>query len=73
MPHFPYSSNMLEVTAALSAVNKLVTEDMIPAVIGDVSMFDMLCFFFAKLNFFCDCKGTRVVLPLFDNSLTSPS
>jgi hypothetical protein len=28
---------VLEITAALSAVNKIVTEDMIPAVIGDVS------------------------------------
>jgi hypothetical protein len=27
---------VLEVCAALSAVNKIVTEDMIPAVIGDV-------------------------------------
>eukprot|EP01039_Chlorochromonas_danica_P004528 gene4528-4966_t len=30
------STNMLEVTAALNAVCKLITEDMIPAVIGDV-------------------------------------
>eukprot|EP01035_Chromulina_nebulosa_P027233 gene27233-35774_t len=30
------SSNFLEVCAALSAVCKIVTEDMIPAVIGDV-------------------------------------
>jgi hypothetical protein len=30
------SSNVLEICAALSAVNKIVTEDMIPAVIGDV-------------------------------------
>jgi len=30
------STNVLEITAALSAVNKIVTEDMIPAVIGDV-------------------------------------
>ena len=32
-----HSTNVLEITAALSAVNKIVTEDMIPAVIGDVS------------------------------------
>lgn len=31
------SSNQLESCAALSAVSKIVTEDMIPAVIGDVS------------------------------------
>lgn len=30
------STNMLEVCAALVAVNKLVNEDMIPALIGDV-------------------------------------
>jgi hypothetical protein len=34
---FLCSTNVLEITAALSAVNKIVTEDMIPAVIGDVS------------------------------------
>jgi hypothetical protein len=33
-----FSTNVLEITAALSAVNKIVTEDMIPAVIGDVSI-----------------------------------
>jgi AP-4 complex subunit epsilon-1 len=31
-----YSTNLLEITAALVAVCKLVTEDMIPAVITDV-------------------------------------
>ena len=33
---------MLEITAALSAVHKIVTEDMIPAVIGDVSTIYMI-------------------------------
>lgn len=33
------STNQLEICAALSAVNKIVTEDMIPAVIGDVPFF----------------------------------
>ena len=31
------SNNVLEISAALAAVNKIVTEDMVPAVIGDVS------------------------------------
>uniref|UniRef100_A0A7S3HNE1 AP-4 complex subunit epsilon-1 C-terminal domain-containing protein n=2 Tax=Spumella elongata TaxID=89044 RepID=A0A7S3HNE1_9STRA len=30
------SNNVLEISAALAAVNKIVTEDMVPAVIGDV-------------------------------------
>ena len=37
-----YSTNVLEITAALSAVHKIVTEDMIPAVIGDVSTVYMI-------------------------------
>lgn len=32
------SSNVLEICTALTAVNKLVTVDMIPAVIGEVAM-----------------------------------
>ena len=32
------SSNVLEICTALTAVNKLVTVDMIPAVIGEVTM-----------------------------------
>ena len=32
------SNNQLEVCAALAAVNKIVTVDMIPAVIGDVRL-----------------------------------
>jgi len=38
------STNVLEISAALAAVNKIVTEDMIPAVIGDVSVLcDVWC------------------------------
>ncbi len=33
------SNNVLEISAALAAVNKIVTEDMVPAVIGDVSKY----------------------------------
>ena len=33
------SSNVLEICSALSAVCKIVPEDMIPAVIGDVSIY----------------------------------
>lgn len=32
-----YSTNLLEICAALTAISKIVTEDMIPAVITDVS------------------------------------
>jgi len=39
------SNNVLEISAALAAVNKIVTEDMVPAVIGDVSSHVSLRFF----------------------------
>ena len=39
------STNVLEISAALAAVNKIVTEDMIPAVIGDVSFLFSCCGF----------------------------
>lgn len=38
------STNVLEISAALAAVNKIVTEDMIPAVIGDVSAVELVLF-----------------------------
>ena len=38
------SNNVLEISAALAAVNKIVTEDMVPAVIGDVSTHIILRF-----------------------------
>lgn len=36
--YFLFSSNHLETCAALAATCKLATEDMIPAIIGDVSL-----------------------------------
>ena len=46
------STNVLEITAALSAVNKIVTEDMIPAVIGDVSVYLRVLIIYHEL---CTC------------------
>ena len=48
---FVSSANMLEIAAALSAVTKIVSVDMIPAVIGDVSttvLCDTNCYHFVQ-------------------------
>lgn len=50
-----FSSNHLDACTALVGVSKLITEDMIPAVIGDV-MIAILDLYFAILKvFFAGC------------------
>ena len=70
------SSNVLEICTALTAVNKLVTVDMIPAVIGEVAMICyMRCYaiLYYDINYdihilwyvmFCRCSSSSSITHL---------